>query len=272
MLRARIGEYIRVRQATGFKFEDAAGVLRDFGRFAQRRGDKHVQWRTAVRWSELSQGRPARQRRLGHIRKMAVFLRAEDPRHDTVPDWLFERRTCRPLPYILTPAEIARLLAYAAQIEPVGSFYSLTFVTFYGLLVATGLRAREALRLRIRDFSGDALTIRQTKFRKTRCIPLHPTTAAALKRYLEKRRHVGCPTDHIFVSERTGTGRDYHVMWSVFRSICLRAGIGARSPSGRKPRLHDLRHYAGCRVMPRQRGVPPLFRRRSPPCGLIRSA
>jgi integrase len=251
MLPDLIEEYIHIRQATGFKFDDAAALLRNYGRFAGQLGDTHVRWRSAVRWSEQAQNRNARQRRLGHIRKLAVFLRAEDPRHQAIPPRLFKPKSARPMVYIYTREEIATLLDYAAQLEPVGSFRSLTFATFYGLLAATGLRTSEALRLRMSDFSDDALTIRQTKFRKTRRIPLHKTTAAALKRYLAKRKAVACPTDHIFVSERTGARRDYHVMWSTFRSICLRAGIGISSPSGRKPRLHDLRHTFAVRALER---------------------
>jgi integrase/recombinase XerD len=251
MLPRLVEEYITVRQATGFKFEGPAALLRDFARFAHQRGDTHVRWHTATRWAEQARGPTARKRWLGLVRNLSVFLRAEDLRHERLPSRFFAPCTGRPMPYIYTPLEISSLLSYAGQLEPVGSFRPLMYVTFFGLLAATGLRVNEALQLRVRDFSGDALVIRQTKFRKTRSIPLHKTTAAALKRYLVKRASVFCHTDHFFISQLTGRSRSYTGVWLTFRSICLRAGIGVCSPSGRKPRIHDLRHTFAVRSLER---------------------
>jgi integrase len=250
MLPELVEEYIAMRRATGFKFEGSAVKLRDFGQFAHRRGDRYVRWRTAMRWAEQAQTTEARKARLGLVRKLSVFLRAEDPRHQAVPLRFFSRSTGRPMPYIYTPEEISSLLAHARQLEP-GSFRSFGYVTLFGLLAATGLRTNEALQLRIRDFTGDALLIRQTKFRKTRSVPLHKTTAAALKRYLAKRRAIPSHTDHFFVSDRTGRRRRYSQVWVTFRSICLRARIGVHSRSGRHPRIHDLRHTFAVRSLER---------------------
>jgi integrase len=55
------------------------------------------------------------------------------------------------------------------------------------LLASTGLRVSEALALKIADITDDGLLIRETKFRKTRLVPLHDTAAAGLRRYLIRR-------------------------------------------------------------------------------------
>ena len=155
------------------------------------------------------------------------------------------------MPYIYSPAEVATLLTHAAEIEPPGSFRAAMFTTFYSLLAVTGLRTSEALRLRLGDFRDGGLFILETKFHKSRWLPLHRTTVAGLERYLDMRKRVPCRTDHFFVSPRTGRAPKYAVVWWTFRSLCARAGIGAHSPSGRKPRIHDLRHTFAVRALER---------------------
>jgi integrase len=248
---ALIEEYVALRQAIGFKFHTTAQMLRDFGAFAERRGDAHVRYRTAIAWAKEAGTQDLARRRLASVRRLSIFLRAEDDRHQAVPKHLFKPRSTPPIPHIYAPAEISTLLAYAEQIEPPGSFRSKTFVTLFGLLAATGLRTSEALRLRLSDFSDDGLVIRETKFRKSRFIPLHATTSAAMKRYVDDRRAVACVTDHLFISERTGRAPRYAVVWWTFRSICQRAGIGVRTASGRSPRIHDLRHTFAVRSLER---------------------
>ena len=246
---AFIEEYVALRQALGFKFHTTAQMLRDFGAFAERRGDTRVRYRTAIAWAKQAGTQDLARRRLASVRMLSIFLRAEDEQHEAVPKQLFKPRPHTPMPHVYTSAEISTLLGHAAQLEPPGCFRSKTFVTLFGLLAATGLRVSEALHLRIGDFSDHGLTIRETKFRKSRFIPLHATTCAALKRYITSRRAVACTTDHIFISERSGRAQPYAVVWWTFRSICLRAGIGVRTASGRNPRIHDLRHTFAVRSL-----------------------
>jgi integrase/recombinase XerD len=251
VMMALIEEYVALRQTLGFKFHGTARLLREFGAFAGRRGDTHVRYRTAIEWAKEHSSKDAVRRRLASVRRLSNFLRAEDARHEPIPKRHFKPRSTRPMPHIYTSAEISTLLGYAAQIEPPGCFRSQTLVALFGLLAATGLRASEALHLRLRDFSDDGLMIRETKFRKSRFIPLHGTTSAALKRYIASRRAVASVTDHLFISERTGRAPRYAAVWWTFRSICMRAGIGVRTASGRSPRIHDLRHTFAVRSLER---------------------
>jgi integrase/recombinase XerD len=113
------------------------------------------------------------------------------------------------------------------------------------LLSATGLRISEALKLTVADVTGDGLLIRETKFRKTRLVPLHDTAAAGLKRYLA-RRGLGSDADPVFVDER-GRALRYIAVKETFDRLIGRAGI--RSRSARRPRLHDLRHAFAVRAL-----------------------
>ena len=69
------------------------------------------------------------------------------------------------------------------------------------LLSVTGLRISEALKLTVADVTRDGLLIRETKFRKTRLVPLHDTAIAGLKRYLAGRR-LRSEADPVFVVAR----------------------------------------------------------------------
>jgi integrase/recombinase XerD len=249
MLGAGIEEYVATREALGFKFDGSAAILRDFERFALKEGDSHVRWTTAVRWAKQAKSADGRRRRLGHIRRLAAFLRADDPTHELIPVRLFAARTCRPMPYIFTESEVATIMAFASLVGGAGSFRALTFSTYFGLLAATGLRAREALRLRMRDVREDGLVIENTKFRKSRFLPVHPTTAEALKRYREARERLTSRSDSFFLAQRSRRAPTYATVWWTFRQICIRAGIGDRSPSGRPPRIHDLRHTFAVRSL-----------------------
>jgi integrase len=118
-----------------------------------------------------------------------------------------------------------------------------TFETLIGLLACTGLRAGEAMGLDRADFDAeDALvTVRSSKFNKTRQIMLHATTVDALRRY-GRRRDELCPsrrTSALFVSS-TGARLGHPVLQSTFVSLLRDSGVGRSAP--RRPRVHDLRH------------------------------
>jgi integrase len=130
------------------------------------------------------------------IRRFALALCAEDIRHevpaaDALGHATFRRRT----PHIYTPDEIIRLLGAAAALLPAGSIRPLTYTTLFGLLAATGMRISEALAVRLDDITADGLVIRQTKFQKSRLLPLHNTTSQALNQYLSMRVQLRATAD-----------------------------------------------------------------------------
>ncbi len=159
------------------------------------------------------------------------------------------------MPHIYTEAEIAALLDAAAQLQSVAGLRlrPRTYATLFGLLASTGLRISEALALAPTDVDrpGVSLTVRKTKFRKSRLVPLHPTTVTALTRYADARRRrvSDRAIQTFFVSDR-GTRLGDRMVHQTFASLRARLGWIGRGDY-RWPRIHDLRHSFVCRALVR---------------------
>jgi integrase len=248
MLSQDVIRYVELHRALGFKFRAQHSLLRNFARFAEQQGDSHVCTQTVLNWAAQAPSPPQRHNRLATVRRFALAMQAEDARHQVPPadvfghEW-FKRR----IPHIYTLEQIASLINAAAQLPPKDSIRSATYSTLFGLLAATGLRVSEALALDLEDLTDDGLLVRQTKFKKSRLVPLHETTWQALQRYLALRTRWPSAHSTLFISS-AGSALAYSTVISVFlrlsRSIGLRAGPGHPGP-----RLHQLRHSFAVRSL-----------------------
>jgi integrase/recombinase XerD len=240
LMQRGLKEYVALRRVTGFNFRDGEGRLRSFVRFAKARGEPRVRGETVIAWASQAKRQATCHRRLRMVTRFAEFLRAEDPRHELPPQNVFCPRAVRPAAHIFSRDDISRIVACAAQLGPKRSFRALAYGTLFGLLAVTGLRSTEARSLRLQDVTADGLVVRETKFRKSRIVPLHETTKAALHRYISARRRVAAESDYLFLSQhRRKLGR--RIVLDTFREVCARAGIGLTA-NGTRPRVHDLRH------------------------------
>ena len=124
-------------------------------------------------------------RRLGFVRVFARHWSATDPRTEIPAAGLLPFRARRARPYLYTEEEIQRLLAAAKSLSPAGGLRPWTYHCLFGLLAVSGLRISEAIKLERQDvdFDQGLLTIRQTKFNKTRLIPLHTSTREVFTQY-----------------------------------------------------------------------------------------
>ena len=183
---------------------------------------------------------------LRNVIHLARFLRAEDATHE-VPSNLFPGRTVRSLPYIYAPGEVARLIEAAGRLPQTYPLRRDVYTTLLGLIAATGLRVSEALDLRFEDLQPNGvLLIRRTKFGKSRLVPLHPTVADALERYLDKRRKLPVMDDHLFLS-RKNRRVPSRTMHYTFLLVVQLAGV---APTRTRPcRIHDLRHTFATRSL-----------------------
>jgi integrase len=247
MLTAHIDRYIALRQTLGFKLHRTARLLQAFARFAAARGDTHIRTSTAVAWATEASSPSARHIRLRDVMHLARFLHAEDAVHEVPPATLFPAQKVRPLPYIYAPEEVAQIVATAGQLRQTYPLRRDVYTTLFGLIAATGLRVSEALDLRFDDLlPNDVLLIRRTKFGKSRLVPLHPTVANALGRYLDRRRRLAVTDDHVFLS--AGDRRIAASMVNyTFRRVVRLAGIATERT--RPCRIHDLRHTFATRSL-----------------------
>jgi integrase len=245
MLAQALEHYLAVRRAAGFKLKSTEQYLRYFVRFAHARGDAHVRGTTAIEWAAQAAREVERQRRYLCVRRFARFMQVEEPRHEIPPESVFCGYLSRPSPYIFTNEELHRLLHAAAQLGPLGSLRPHTYTTLFTLLAVTGLRPTEAYALCRHDLTHDGLVIRDTKFGKSRLVPIHPSTRAALERYLERRNHLAVDDDHVFV---TLAQRPLSACTAsrTFRQLLRIAGLPDRPG---RPRVYDLRHRFATRAL-----------------------
>jgi len=113
------------------------------------------------------------------------------------------------------------------------------------LLYTAGLRLGEAMRLRLSDINWEerCIHIRETKFFKSRVVPLSPSMMGRLKRYVglcQRADTTSSRDSPLFPNPRTGQAYSKSRMQDLFRCVCDRVGLGTRGRS--RPRLHDLRH------------------------------
>jgi integrase/recombinase XerD len=247
MLTRAIDRYLDVRRVAGFALTVDAGLLRNFARFATDRSETHVRRQTAIEWAAHAPSPSQRERRLGMVRQFVTHARAEDPVHEPVPRHVFAHKRPRPRPYLLSTQELQQLLDATARLRPTRSLRPLTYYTLFGLLAATGLRISEALHLLLDDVTPDGLVVRQTKFRKSRWVPVHTTTAAALDRYLKQRQAVADGDAHVFLSPN-GRALTYAMVNGTFHFL-LRFVELRSIPGQRPPRIHDLRHRFAVRAL-----------------------
>ena len=128
----------------------------------------------------------------------------------------------------------------ARRLGPPGALRPHTYSTLLGLLAATGMRPAEARALQLSDLTPDGLIIRESKFKKSRLLPLHATTWRALERYLDRRRQVAGHASYLFIS-RWGSQLSHTSVAETFYEVVKAAGI-LREPGTPRPRLMDLRH------------------------------
>jgi integrase len=172
----------------------------------------------------------------------ARYLQAEDARHEVPPENACGRqRPQRRPPFLFTPQDVNALVREARGLSPAGSLKPLVYSTLLGLLASTGLRISEALNLQIKDVTPEGLVVRDTKFGKSRLLPLHWTTSKALNHYLERRCQEAGACEYLFLSIK---GRKLHAntVRHFFRRLIRSLGIVRRGDQPR-PRLHDLRFY-----------------------------
>ena len=249
---AQVADYLVSRRAMGFDLRGEGYQLHAFARFAGEQDAETLTLELLLRWVQgsVAPGPVTAARRVEVLRPFLKYCRQFDPCCPVLPLGFCGPGHRRLPPHIYTEAEVTDLLAASDDLKPRG-LRPLTYVTLFGLLAATGMRLSEALHLERKDLNPDqpSLTVRETKFKKSRLVPIHATTAAALAVYekatLATPRRSGVET--LFLTS-TGLPIPKRTIHSTFNSLRRRLRWIARGGHAH-PRIHDLRHTFICQAL-----------------------
>jgi hypothetical protein len=187
-----------MRRRLGFKLTTFGEKLMSFINYLEDTGETVLTTRAALAWATdtpRSTDEVHWSRRLMVVRTFARHLKTLEPATEIPPDDALPHHYRRITPHLFTPAELDRLLAATGSLGP--AFRARTWHTFLGLLAVSGLRTSEACGLDRTDvdLTGGLLTVRDTKFGKSRQVPVHASTVTALRRYA-RERHMDAMLDH----------------------------------------------------------------------------
>ena len=244
-----ITRYLGIKRALGCRADTTQHILTQLDRFIASIGATDLTSETFAAWAcsieHLAQS--TRHQRMRTVYRLCLFRRRDEPTCFLPDPSQFPPLRPRPRPHIFSEDEIIRVLLASNALEsnaPSPLHRQVARVAVV-LLYTAGLRRRELVRLTLGDYDPHTkvLLIRQTKFYKSRLIPLSADAVAELDRYLHDRLqpcfpcHDGSP----LLLHRHGalTGYSGMGLGSLLRKLFRKAGI--RTCAGRSPRVHDLR-------------------------------
>lgn len=245
-----IGRHVQLKQALGRAYALERDVLRSLDVFLADSNARDFTESTFTGWCRtfLHVTSGVRRNRMRIARNLCLYRRRTEP-SCFVPDPMLFPSLHQPVrPYIFTAAEVARLLRAASSLDPkpTSPLRSQVFRLAIVLLYTMGLRRGELLRLTIGDHDPreQTLLIRESKFHKSRLLPLAADGVREWEKFLLARRtralSVSPETPLIWNLRQGGKVYSSHGFVHVVRELFEAAGI--RKPNGRFPRIHDFRH------------------------------
>ena len=250
-LQQELSDYLQLRHSLGHELAEAGWLLPDFVRYLDAHDYPTVTIEAALAWAQHSSTGTVTTvgpRRMTAARGFARYLSGTDPRTEVPPLGLMPHRQRWRRPFIYATADIDAILSQARSI--VSPLRAATYDTLIGLLASSGLRIGEAIKLDRDDidWAAGVLLIRESKFGKSRLVPLHTSTMRALTDHARLRDELQRrPKEPSFFVSLTRSRLSYAVVSQTFRRLVDNAGIGAEAPC--PPRLHDLRHTFAVRTL-----------------------
>ena len=243
-LQCLIEQYISFRQSLGSTFRSSAAVLRAFGRSRDARA-KVANVRPQHVSTFLGKNRLAAKTWFGYFFDLKLFFQYAVSRgYITVAPLptILPKKPPQFVPYIYAIEELCRLLKVVGAsrrksiLEP--ATIQAMILTYYG----AALRLHEAINLTCADvdLGQSLLTIRDTKFGKTRLVPIGTQLTQVLVQY-DRTRPKHRQTDAPFFATSAGNFVNCVTLQQNFRILCNLAGI-RRTDTRQQPRIHDLRH------------------------------
>lgn len=247
----QVKEYISYKRKLGFELRVQASHLLNFAKYADESGHiGPVTTELILKWARLPKKTSVhyQAQRVVAIRSFAKYQAILCPKTEIPPSGILGAANYRTKPYIYSQQEISALLGACTQLRPIDGLKPRTYATLFGLLACTGLRISEALKLSRDDvdLANGVLLITETKFRKSRLVPLDPSASKALGEYAKFRDqcHPIAESKKFFLSKK-GKSLPYHTVWYDFTK--LREKLGWCTKRKRTPTIQDMRHTFACR-------------------------
>ncbi len=244
-----IARYVALKQALGRRYDAQRHILAQFDRFLASLAAPDLTAATFSAWCSSMEHLKAStcRMRMQIVHQFCLYRRRSEPSCFVPDPSQFPRQQPRPRPHIFSEDEIARLLRAADALRQYGfsPLYRQVARIALVLLYTSGLRRGEMVRLTLGDYDPveHVLLVRDSKFHKSRVVPLSPDAVREIERYLEDRRRPGLPDGAdapLLVYRRRSLSAYSGDGLRVLMQRLFRAA-GVRTAAGRLPRVHDLR-------------------------------
>ena len=245
-----IARYLQRQRSLGRGYANEERILNSLYDFSKRAGSADLDQKIFQEWCKSHEKLTAnvRRQRQRIARNFCLYRQRTEPSCFVPDPSHFPHRRPHALPVIFGPAEVARMLATAKALAPTAGspLRSAVMRLAVVILYTAGLRRGELLRLTLADINLDegVLRIHESKFHKSRLVPLSPDAHLELRAYLKKRLEppfCASPKSPLLCNFSrgfrgyTGTGLSQGIQ-ALFQSASV------RSSDGRRPRVHDFRH------------------------------
>jgi len=186
----------------------------------------------------------SRAMRISDLRQFNAFLRVLGIQAYQIPKKYMKTSPVAFKPYIFSEEELLKIIEVSDRLKPSNrsSNYHRVYPVLVRILIGTGMRIGEVLSLKIKDVdvTNRLLVVHQSKNNVSRYVPMSDSLSKVILDYVSSLVYRYNPEQYLFISPYTGTRYSYDAMKYMFKKILTKAGI--QTPTGRLPRIHDIRH------------------------------
>lgn len=247
-----VREYLTIRRQLGFSLRNIEMTLNSFVSFLKRKNADRITTQLALEFVTANPKASSswQAKKLGVIRRFASYLHTFDTRVEVPSTELLPFSYHRRPPYIFTDRDIVNLLEIFQRNMTRKAIDAQTYYALFGLIAVTGMRTGEALALKDNsvDLKQGIITIYESKYRKSRKLPIHRSVIEILKHYYRCRnKHLGNKKSEYFFVNSRGSQLDGNNVRDSFKKACITARIGKEAKFC--PRITDLRHYFAIKTL-----------------------
>ncbi|HLE10983.1 MAG: hypothetical protein A2560_11845 [Bdellovibrionales bacterium RIFOXYD1_FULL_39_84] len=245
-----VEEYLNYRRELGSELRSQGRELEKFAHDMDRVGCKGpLTNKIMLEWSAGSgSGDPTQfARKLNCLRLFAEYRALFDDKTEIPPKRIFGPAQIRPTPYIYDNSALTEIAKSFDKLRSItkgqDGLMATTYKTITGLILCTGLRISEVFDILNDDINLEdgIIKVFETKFYKSRLVPLHPTAIVALKNYVQIRdKCFPRRRSNVFFVGRTGAGLTKNSFRSRYRKILL--ALGLKEKGDKDYTIHNMRH------------------------------